>query len=129
MVLNLDVPPKCFFFFGGGELSKQIPEKNTGFRKKSEELWALEDTVPGMAILAIVPTITVDGIAPLVRRLDVGTGRRPVLELLRASPPVLVVVELGAGVPLPKHTQVPTVSLKSLLAICFARKILNTVAG
>ncbi len=56
-----------------------------------------------MAILAIVPTITVDGIAPLVRRLDVGAGRRPVLELLRASPPVLVVVELGAGVPLPKQ--------------------------
>jgi len=62
--------------------------------------------VPGMAILAIVSTITVDGIAPLVGRLHVGAGRRPVLELLRASPPVLVVVELGAGVPLPS-TQIP----------------------
>ena len=55
----------------------------------------------GVAVLAAVPAITVHGVPPLVRRLHRGARRAPVLELLGTPPPVLIVVELGARVPLP----------------------------
>ena len=56
----------------------------------------------GVAVLAAVPAITVHGVPPLVRRLDRGTRSRSVLVLLGASSSILVVVELGAGVSLPR---------------------------
>ena len=56
---------------------------------------------PGVAVLTRVAHLAVDGVAPLVRRLHRGARRRAVLELLGTPPPVLVVVELGARVPLP----------------------------
>ena len=53
-----------------------------------------------VTILAVVSTITVGGVAPLVSTLHGGTGGGPVLVLLRAPPPVFVVVELRTGVAL-----------------------------
>ena len=55
----------------------------------------------GVAVLAAVPAITVHGVPPLVRRLHRGARRAPVLELLGTPPPVFVVMELWARVPLP----------------------------
>ena len=55
---------------------------------------------PGVTVLARVAHVAVHGVAPLVRRLDRGAGRGPVLVLPRAPPPVLVVVVLGTGVAL-----------------------------
>ena len=53
-----------------------------------------------VTILAVVSTITVGGVSPLVSTLHGGTGGGPVLVLLRAPPPVFVVVELRTGVAL-----------------------------
>ena len=53
-----------------------------------------------MTILAVVARITVHGVPPLVRSLHGRAGGGPVLVLLGAASPVLVVVELGTGVPL-----------------------------
>ena len=53
-----------------------------------------------MTILAVVSTITVHWVAPLVGSLDRRAGGAPVLVLPRASPPVLVIMELWAGVAL-----------------------------
>ena len=53
-----------------------------------------------MAILAVIPRITVHGVPPLVRGLHRGAGGGPVLVLLGAPPPVFVVVELRTGVAL-----------------------------
>ena len=55
---------------------------------------------PGVAILARVPHVAVDGITPLVRCLDSRTGSGSILELPGASPPVLVVVILRTSVAL-----------------------------
>ena len=57
---------------------------------------------PGVTVLAGVPRVAVDRVPPLVRRLDRGTRSRSVLVLLGASSSILVVVELGAGVSLPR---------------------------
>ena len=54
-----------------------------------------------MAVLTVVPTITVHGVAPLVRCLHRRAGGAPVLVLAGTPSTVLVVVELGAGVALP----------------------------
>ena len=54
-----------------------------------------------MAVLAIVSCITVRRVAPLVGSLHRGTGGAAVLVLPWTPPPVLVVVELRAGVALP----------------------------
>ena len=56
---------------------------------------------PGVTVLARVPGITVDRVTPLVRRLDRGAGRAPVLVLLGTASPILVVVELRARISLP----------------------------
>ena len=55
---------------------------------------------PGVAILARVPHVAVDGIAPLIRCLDSRTGCGPILELPGAPSPVLVIVILRTGVAL-----------------------------
>ena len=57
---------------------------------------------PGVTVLAGVPRVAIDRVPPLVRRLDRGTRSRSVLVLLGASSSILVVVELGAGVSLPR---------------------------
>ena len=53
-----------------------------------------------VTILAVVSTITVGGVAPLVSTLHGRTRGGPVLVLLGAPPPVFVVVELRTGVAL-----------------------------
>ena len=53
-----------------------------------------------VTILAVVSTITVGGVSPLVSTLDGRTRGGPVLVLLGAPPPVFVVVELRTGVAL-----------------------------
>ena len=53
-----------------------------------------------VTILAVVSTITVGGVSPLVSTLHGRTGGGPVLVLLGAPPPVFVVVELRTGVAL-----------------------------
>ena len=53
-----------------------------------------------MTVLAVVPRITVHGVAPLVRGLDGGAGGGPILVLLGAASPILVIVELGTSVAL-----------------------------
>ena len=59
---------------------------------------------PGVAVLARVPHVAVDGVAPLIRRLDCGARGGPVLVLAGAPPPVLVVVILRTGVALSAET-------------------------
>ena len=54
-----------------------------------------------MAVLTVVPTITVHWVAPLVRRLDRRAGGAPVLVFPGTPSAVFVVVELGASVALP----------------------------
>ena len=53
-----------------------------------------------VTVLAVVSTITVGGVSPLVSTLHGRTGCGPVLVLLRTPPPVFVVVELRTGVAL-----------------------------
>ena len=60
---------------------------------------------PGVAVLARVAHVTVDRVAPLVRRLDRGTRGGPVLELPGAPPSVLVVVILGTSIALSAQTR------------------------
>ena len=53
-----------------------------------------------VTILAVVSTITVGGVSPLVSTLHCGTRGGSVLVLLRTPSPVFVVVELRTGVAL-----------------------------
>ena len=53
-----------------------------------------------VTILAVVSTITVGGVSPLVSTLHRGARRGPVLVLPGAPSPVFIVVELRAGVSL-----------------------------
>ena len=53
-----------------------------------------------VTVLAVVPTITVGGVSPLVSTLHRGARRGPVLVLPGAPSPVFIVVELRTGVSL-----------------------------
>ena len=55
---------------------------------------------PGVAILAIVSTVAVHRVSPLICCLDCGARSAPVLVLPGTPSPVLVVVELRTGVAL-----------------------------
>lgn len=65
-----------------------------------------------VTVLAVVSSLAVIGFAPLLAVLDVGTGRRSVLEFAGTSALVLAIVILGTGVSLPTETRRPLARLR-----------------
>jgi hypothetical protein len=53
-----------------------------------------------MAVLTGITSLTADGITPFITRFYIWTWRRPVFEFLGTTSLVLVIMKLGAGIPL-----------------------------